>query len=60
MDLIDNINFLVRLIWSKTGFIYDVTDIINAGVRCGINLDHVDRTTLNYLATGITLVAGFA
>ena len=60
MNLVDDIYSVFTACRSKSGFITDVSDVVNAVITCGVDFHNVkDRPRLNPL-TNFTFTAGIA
>ena len=58
MHLVDDIHFVMSLSRAVSDLFADLTDIVHAVVGCGIDLDHVHRTSLGDRPAGRALSAG--
>ena len=58
MHLVDNINPVLCTNGSIVSFLTQITDIVNAVVTCGVNLDNVKYCARINAAANLTFVAG--
>jgi hypothetical protein len=60
MYLIDDIDFVFSLIGRKTGFFYEVADVLYTVVRCTIDLDRVEHRPIIKCLAILTCMTGIA
>ena len=54
MGFINNVNFIPTFNWAKHSLLVNRTNIIDTGVRSGINFNHINAMTLGYFFTNVT------
>ena len=60
VHFVDDVDFAFAHAWSKAHLLTDASDLVDAAVGGGVDLDHVEKTVLVDGTTVFAGVAGFA